>query len=89
MGFPWAPVCSPYKVSGSPQLKERDFFKSLKHSKLDAILKYPGMPYRFGKSNMPEPKPSPMIGEDNDRIYREDLGLSVKEMQRLQFNKVI
>jgi benzylsuccinate CoA-transferase BbsE subunit len=89
MGFPWAPVCSPYKVSESPQLKERDFFKSLKHSKLDTMLKYPGMPYRFGKSNMPEPKPAPIIGEDNDRVYREDLGLSVKEMQRLKSNNVI
>ena len=83
MRFPWAPVYSPKKVLGNPQSKARGFFVNVDHSEIRTTFRYPGSPYQFSQFSPNQWKRAPLIGEDNIRIYKEELGLSGEELQRL------
>jgi crotonobetainyl-CoA:carnitine CoA-transferase CaiB-like acyl-CoA transferase len=89
MHFPWAPVTSPQEVIQSPQLAARDFFihECLPESGLK--VKFPGIPYKFGPGFSVRSSPAPFPGEDNRRVYVEELGLSEDEINDLVKNKVI
>lgn len=79
--FPWAPIHSPRQVAESQQLKARNFFTPVHHPEMGVSLSYPGMPYKnlFGG----QWKRAPLLGEDNQKVYQETLGLSAEEMKRL------
>jgi len=83
MRFPWAPVHSPKEVLDSPQLKARGFFIDIDHPEIGASLKCPGIPYKFSFSMWEQKRRAPLIGEHNLKIYREELGLTEKELKRL------
>lgn len=89
MRFPWAPVSSPADVLISPQLRARGFFKEIYHPERQATLGYPGTPYRITPSPRKRWKRAPLIGEDNLRLYRDELGLSEAEIKRFSSLKVI
>ena len=83
MRFPWAPVYSPKEVLDNPQLKARGFFVNVDHPEMGTSLPYAGVPYQF---SLPRPNPwkrAPLKGEDNRRVYQEELGLSEEELQEL------
>lgn len=80
MGFPWALVSSPAEVLENEQLKTRGFFIS---------PGFPGLPFRFGSLSPPPLKLAPSPGEDNVRIYRDELGLSDDELVRLAASGII
>jgi len=89
MRFPWAPICSLKEVLNNPQLKARGFFINVKHLELKRSISYPGTPYKFGHSPAGRWKRSPLIGEDNVRIYQGELGLSDEEYKKLSSLNVI
>jgi len=87
--FPWAPVRSPGDLPDCPQLTARNFFVEVERPEGGHPLKYPGIPCKFG---MPVPgkwTPPPGPGEQNRRIYHEELGMSHPEMERLRSLGVI
>ena len=82
MGFPWAPVCTLPEVLASPQLNERDFFVPLKGVR-DSMLQ-PGPPYLFLTSvASAQRSSSPAPGRENMQVYRDELGFSEAELERL------
>ena len=83
MRFPWAPVCRPEDILSSPQLLAREFFCTVDYHGLGRSLFSPGMPYRFSNSPSCRARRVPLPGEDNKRIYCDELGLSEKEVARL------
>jgi crotonobetainyl-CoA:carnitine CoA-transferase CaiB-like acyl-CoA transferase len=83
MRFPWAPVFRPKDVFHSPQLQAREFFSLMDHPESGGIPICPGMPYRFDGSPSGRMSRAPLLGEDNVRIYRDELGLSREEIERL------
>jgi len=89
MRFPWAPVSSLKEVLNSPQLKAREFFIDVEHGEMKKSISYAGSPYKFGHVPAGRWKRAPLIGEDNVRIYQEELGLSSEELQRLSSLGVI
>jgi crotonobetainyl-CoA:carnitine CoA-transferase CaiB-like acyl-CoA transferase len=89
MGFPWAPVQSPEEVLKSPQLKARRFFTHLDHPEFGATVKFPHLPYKSSRSFGKRRKRAPFRGEDNAQVYREELGLSDKDLEELASLKVI
>jgi benzylsuccinate CoA-transferase BbsE subunit len=89
MRYPWAPVLSPKEVSNSPQLQARGFFIDVEHPELNRAISYPGLPFRMSSSSTNRWVRAPLIGEDNVRVYRKEMGLSEKEYQRLLALKVI
>ncbi len=83
LGFPWAPVQSPGAVLESAQLKERAFFTPLPDEERGATVLCPGLPFRFSDLRLPALKKAPAPGDDNVRIYRDELGLAEEELNRL------
>jgi crotonobetainyl-CoA:carnitine CoA-transferase CaiB-like acyl-CoA transferase len=83
MHFPWAPVFSPKEVQESPQLKSRGFCVEVDHPEIGTSIKYPGSPYQLNYCSLDRWKRAPLIGEDNIQIYKNELGLSDKELQKL------
>jgi len=89
MRFPWAPISSLKEVLNNPQLKARGFFNDVEHPELNRSISYPGSPYKFSRSPAGRLKRAPLIGEDNVRIYKGELGFSDEELQRLSSLGVI
>ncbi len=89
MRFPWAPVLSPKEASSSPQLQARSFFIDAEHPELNRSISYPGLPFRMSSSCATRWARAPLIGEDNVQVYRNEMGLSEEEYQRLSALKVI
>jgi benzylsuccinate CoA-transferase BbsE subunit len=87
--FPWAPVSRPRDVLQNTQLQARNFFVPVDHPELGTTVGYPGVPYVFSPPREMHWKGAPSVGEDNLRIYRDELGLSDAELKRLACIKVI
>lgn len=71
-----------------PQLNARDFFATLEHP-TTGTLQYPGAPYRLSQTPWSMHRPAPRIGEHNQEIYMDELGLNADEFHRLQDSGVI
>jgi benzylsuccinate CoA-transferase BbsE subunit len=89
MRFPWAPIASPGEVLESPQLRVRGFFREDRDPADGVSVAWPGAPYRFTPPIEPPWKGAPRLGEDNLGVYRDELGLSEGEIERLAALKVI
>jgi len=75
-----------------PQLKERGYFVPLPHSEI-GTWPVEGFPAKFHKmpvdvGGLPG-RGAPMMGEDNDRVYREVLGLQPEEIAALREDWII
>jgi crotonobetainyl-CoA:carnitine CoA-transferase CaiB-like acyl-CoA transferase len=71
-----------------PQLKARRFFVEIEHPVIGRMT-LPGLPWRPAgrqKGNYSSP---PLLGEHNDYVFGELLGLPGEEIARLQEEKVI
>ena len=89
MHLPWAPVHSPKRVLSCPHLKARKFFQVIKEPYLAGGLAYPGLPFKLsGGFSSPDHR-APHIGEDNIRVYKEELGLSEEDLAGLISEGVI
>ena len=89
MRFPWAPVYSLKDVLNNTQLNARHFFIDVEHPEAGTSLKYQGAPYQFSDSSLDRWKRAPLVGEDNMKIYQEELGLSQEQLQELSSLNVI
>jgi crotonobetainyl-CoA:carnitine CoA-transferase CaiB-like acyl-CoA transferase len=89
MGFPWAPVQSPVNVLKSPQLRARRFFIRLDHPEFGASVRYPHLPYKSSRSFPKRWNRAPSKGENNAQIFREELGLSDRDLEELASLKAI
>ena len=89
MRFPWAPVQTPNEIINSPQLKARRFFNKLEYTGSEKTVTFPGPPHKNNNQLDTRITPAPMPGEHNEMIYRQELGLSEKNLKRLYDRKVI
>ncbi|MCL4181897.1 MAG: CoA transferase [Burkholderiaceae bacterium] len=83
--FPWAPVQTAQDVRDCPQLAARGCFAGAARP-ADA---FPGMPCRFDDAPVGAPPRLASAGEDNLRIYCDELGIPADELDRLRAAKVI
>ncbi len=83
MRFPWAPVHSPEDVLASPHLEERNFFKQIEHPETKTKVRTPGLPFKSSALPLFPSRPAPRIGQDNNLIYINELGMAREEMERL------
>lgn len=89
MRFPWAPVNAPERVLTCPQLGAREFFAWGLCAATGIPTKFPGIPFRVNGRTSRPPKAASSPGEDNERIYLQELGLSRYEFAQLQGHGVI
>ncbi len=80
------------RAERDPQLKHRGYFVQLPHSEIGS-WPVEGFPARFSNltadvGGLPG-RAAPVMGEDNDYVYREILGLSSEEIARLKEDWII
>ena len=73
-GIPFGPVAQVADAVASPQIAAREMLVEIEHPSLGALL-VTGLPVKLSATPGAVRKAPPMVGEDNDRIYREVLGL--------------
>lgn len=89
MNFPWAPVQSIPDLIDCPQLKSRNFFLPVHHSGFKITTQHPGIPFKINGVRTAISKGAPTIGQDNIKIYHDELGISKKELDRLANDNII
>ena len=85
---PGAPVRNAIEVMNDAHMHERGMLQHVQHPSLgDVIL--PNSPLRLHGSERPEPVPSPFLGQHNQEIYGDWLGLGTEGVAALKRDGVI
>ena len=87
-GVPAGPSLDIGRVFDEPQLRETGYFTGLQTSDGER-RDLPGLPWRSDDWPGPRVAAPPVLGQDNDYVYRELLGLSAREVERLVREQVI
>ena len=66
-----SPVSNGKDLLENPQLRHRDFWKTLYHENLEGEITYPGAPYEFGNLEWRLGNPAPTFGQHTAEILRE------------------
>src|SRR3990170_64809 len=74
------PVLTPKDQLEFPQLVAREFWQKVEHPELGADLTYPGGFVRLSDGECRIRRRAPLIGEHNEGIYGEEIGLSKREL---------
>ena len=89
------PSMTPTDTLTFEQLQTRNFWQQVHHPDLNDTLVYPGPAAKIsGLGQHPntdkiEPTPAPRIGEHNEKIFIDELGLSKKEVMTLKQKSII
>jgi len=82
------PVLTNKELLFDPHLKERGFFEVVDHPSVGK-RPYAGMAFKLSKTPGRIRTPAPLLGEHNQRILKEYLGLSKEEISKLEEENVI
>jgi len=81
--------CVPSEVLENPQLHARDLWTDLGHSGIGDKLAYPKHYFLCSETENFLTRPSPGIGQDNENVYLNELGMSPSELKSLREANVI
>lgn len=88
-GVPAEPVASPYHIDDNEQLVARGFWEEVDHPVVGR-QHYPGWPMRLsGGPDRWYRSPAPLLGQHNEEVLGEMLGLAPDEMAALRDARVI
>jgi crotonobetainyl-CoA:carnitine CoA-transferase CaiB-like acyl-CoA transferase len=85
----WAPVFSPREIVDSKQLAAREYWIRVAHEDLGESFIYPGAPFKLEATPWRQRGRAPHVGEHNEQVYRELLGLEAADLRRLKMRMVI
>jgi crotonobetainyl-CoA:carnitine CoA-transferase CaiB-like acyl-CoA transferase len=86
-GAPVGPVRRIDEVLAWQQARARDFFTAIAFPEAGSRV-IPGAPYRFSRTPA-HPRAAPRLGEHNQEVFCEALGLSVEDLARLSSAGVV
>ncbi len=86
-GIAAAASLSTKQATHDPHLAERKFFVETQHAVLGKVL-LTGLPFRFSDCPSGNYTVAPLLGEHNNYVFGQLLGLSAEEMRRLTEEKV-
>ncbi len=86
---PWGPAATPADIMENPQLWDRGFLFQVEHPELESTLTYPGAPYVMRQSPWKFRAPAPGVGQHNNDVYHQELGLSKDDLETLFVEGVI
>ena len=90
INVPCGPINNIKQVFADQQVKSRKMVISMKHPKSkNKKLKLIGSPMNFSKSKIKYKKSPPLLGEDTEKILKEYLNLSKKDLSELKKKKII
>jgi formyl-CoA transferase len=84
---PSGPVLDSAEALADPNLLEREMVVEIDHP-VRGKVKIPGCPIKLSRSPL-KVTSSPLLGADNEEIYRSILGLDVEKLEELRKEKVI
>ena len=87
-GVPAGPFLEPARLFHDPHLRQGGYFTWLRTHD-GAWRDLPGIGWRFRGGPAPCVAPAPVLGQDNDYVYRNILGLSEAEIARLVEEQII
>lgn len=79
-----APVSNTRDICENPQLQFRDFWVQVAHPELGESLTYCGPFLRMAETPVAIRRRAPLIGEHNQEIYENEMGLSAEELAWLK-----
>ncbi len=85
----WAPVFGPREIVDSKHLAARDFWVRVQHEDLGESFIYPGAPWILSETPWKQRGRAPRVGEHNQQVYSELLGLDEAGVRRLKMRMVI
>jgi crotonobetainyl-CoA:carnitine CoA-transferase CaiB-like acyl-CoA transferase len=83
LGFQWGIIYSPEDVLNDPHFQARGFPTEVEHPELDASFIYPGAPYKLPASPWAIQSRAPLLGEHNEQVFVDELGLNMAEFEML------
>jgi crotonobetainyl-CoA:carnitine CoA-transferase CaiB-like acyl-CoA transferase len=81
-------ILSSKEMFSDLHLKQREYFVTLDHPRVGP-RPYPGYPVKLTKTPATYRMPAPCIGQHNDYVFTELLGLSREELARLKEERVV
>jgi crotonobetainyl-CoA:carnitine CoA-transferase CaiB-like acyl-CoA transferase len=88
-GVPAAPLINAFRIHPNPQLEHRGYYQTLEH-RHTGPTRYPGPPMRFSGIDPREHRtPPPALGQHNDEILGDELGLSREALDALREKGII
>ena len=81
-GVPTGVVANDKDIYDDPHLEARGFFRWMEHPE-SGRHRYPGHPFKYSRTALRFDLPAPLLGQHNDLVYRQLLGLPANEIQRL------
>jgi crotonobetainyl-CoA:carnitine CoA-transferase CaiB-like acyl-CoA transferase len=85
---PLAPVSTMADLLASDHLKARGFFAVLDHPQAGQLT-YPGAPYKFSVTPWDIRRPAPLLGQHNEEVLAEQLGVQAADLQALRAEGVV
>ena len=84
-GIPAGPVLSARGLLADPHFRARGFFEHVEHSAATGLggREYIGRGWKLSRNNLAIEGPAPLLGEHNQHVLREVLGLSTSEIDTL------
>jgi CoA:oxalate CoA-transferase len=87
-GVPIAPILSIADFYNSPQTKAREYFVEVDHP-VAGKADYPGPPYKWTETPATVRRPAPCLGEHNEEVYCQELGLSRDDLASLRGGGIV
>jgi len=88
-GIMLAPCNNIEDINKNAQLEARKFWETMEHPELGEAITYPGAPVKMSETPWRMSRRAPLIGEHNDEVYLDELGLSGEELAALKADSVI
>lgn len=85
---PLAPVSTMADLLRSDHLKSRGFFALLEHPQAGPLL-YPGAPYQFSVTPWTIRRSAPLLGQHNEEVYAQQLGIERSALETLRAEGVM
>jgi benzylsuccinate CoA-transferase BbsF subunit/naphthyl-2-methylsuccinate CoA transferase subunit len=82
VGVPAGPVIDEGEAFDDPHLRDRGFFEPLEHPVAGTHL-HPGVNFQMRGTPLQVWRAAPTVGQDNEYVYRDLLGLSDEEYEQL------
>jgi len=83
------PFFTPREIMELNQLKFRNYWVEVDHPELETSITYPGSFFKTSEAFAMEYRRAPLIGEHNEEVYLNELGLSKEELLTLKQAGVI
>ena len=87
-GVPVAPVLDLDQVKANEHAKAREMFVNVDHPTLGEVS-LPGFPIKFSETKGDMTMPAPLLGQHNEEVYSELLGISKERLEELRKEGVV